>query len=285
MRPPDRPEPITSALLREWLPEHEDDGTVLVVGGSRRVPGAVLLSGIAALRTGAGTLQLATADRHASGLGLAVPEAMVVGLPETASGAVSREAADVLGDLVGDAASLVVGPGLVDADETAALLERLLPAARGPVVLDAFALGALGTHPELGDPVRGRMVLTPNTVEARYLLGTDDVDDHVKTAVAIADRHDAVVNLMGVVAAPDGRVWQDATGHVGLGTSGSGDVLAGLVGGLLARDDDLARATCWAGHVHAMAGQRLVPRTGLTGMLARELLDEVPQVLVELRSR
>lgn len=278
------PEPVTSALLREWLPETEERGTVLVVGGSRRVPGAVLLAGIAALRTGAETLQLAIAERHASALGLAVPEALVVGLPETGAGAVSREAADVLADLVGDAASVVVGPGLVDADETAALLERLLPLTRGPVVLDAFALGALGTHPSLGDPVRGRMVLTPNTVEAGYLLGSE-VPDHVEAAREIAAKHDAVVNLMGVVAAPDGRVWRDSTGHVGLSTSGSGDVLAGLVGGLLARDDDLARATCWAGHVHAMAGQRLVPRTGLTGMLARELLDEVPQVLVELRSR
>lgn len=281
-----QPEPVTSALLRDWLPEHEERGTVLVVGGSRRVPGAVLLSGIAALRTGAGTLQMATAERHASGLGLAVPEALVVGLPEAESGAVSRDAADVLADLVPQAQSLVIGPGLTDADETAALLERLLPmvAPESSVVLDAFALGALGTHPSLGDPVRGRLVLTPNDVEAGYLLDAE-VDDHVSAAAEIAAKHDAVVNLMGVVAAPDGRVWQDSTGHIGLSTSGSGDVLAGLVGGLLARSPDLALAACWAGHVHAMAGQRLVPRTGLTGMLARELLDEVPQVLVELRTR
>ncbi|MFI9011784.1 NAD(P)H-hydrate dehydratase [Actinosynnema sp. NPDC053489] len=284
MPPRARPEPVTSALLREWPTGDDDGGTVLIVGGSRRVPGAVLLSGIAALRTGAVTLQLAVADRHASGLGLAVPEALVVGLPETASGAVSREAVDELGDLVGDAAVLVVGPGLTDPDETAALLERLLPLSRGPVVLDAFALGALGTHPSLGDPVRGRLVLTPNVTEAGFLLGAE-VGDHVDAAVGIAEKHDAVVNLMGVTAAPDGRVWQDGTGHVGLSTSGSGDVLAGLVGGMAARHDDLARATCSAGHVHAVAGQRLVPRTGLTGMLARELLDEVPRVLVELRSR
>lgn len=284
MPPRVQPEPITSALLREWSSEGADSGTVLVVGGDRRVPGAVLLSGIAALRTGAVTLQMAVAERHASGLGLAVPEAMVVGLPETEAGAVSRTAVDVLGDLVGDAASLVVGPGLTDPDETTALLERLLPATKGPVVLDAFALGALGTHPSLGDPVRGRLVLTPNVVEAGFLLGAE-VDDHVDAALAIAEKHDAVVNLMGVVAAPDGRVWLDGTGHAGLSTSGSGDVLAGLVGGMLVGDPDLARATCWAGHVHAMAGQRLVPRTGLTGMLARELLDEVPRVLVELRSR
>ncbi|HEX6345160.1 NAD(P)H-hydrate dehydratase [Umezawaea sp.] len=281
------PTPITSALLREWTLPSDGSGTVLVVGGARRAPGAVLLSGIAALRTGAVTLQLAVAERHASGLGLAVPEALTVGLPETGNGAVSRDAADVLADLVPDADAVVVGPGLTDADETGALLDRLLPLVPShvPVVLDAFALGAVGNHPDLAAPVHGRLVLTPNTVEAAYLLGRPDtpVEDHVDAAVEIAERHRAVVSLMGVVAEPGGRVWRDGTGHVGLATSGSGDVLAGLVGGLLACAVDPVQATCWAGHAHAMAGQRLVPRTGLTGMLARELLDEVPLVLVELR--
>jgi ADP-dependent NAD(P)H-hydrate dehydratase len=282
------PTPITSALLRDWKPTNTAGEAVLVVGGARRSPGAVLLSGIAALRTGAVKLQLAVVDRHSSGLGLAVPESAVVGLPETESGAVSREAADVLADLLPDLRALVVGPGLSDVDETGALLERLLPlvAADCPVVLDAFALGAVANHPELAKPVHGRLVLTPNTTEAGYLLGRPDdpVDDFVGAAVEIAERHQAVVNLMGVVAEPGGRVWQDSTGHVGLSTSGSGDVLAGLVGGLLACGADPAQAASWAGHVHAMAGQRLVPRTGLTGMLARELLDEVPLVLVELRA-
>jgi ADP-dependent NAD(P)H-hydrate dehydratase len=282
------PTPITSALLREWMPPGPGTGTVLVVGGARRSPGAVLLSGIAALRTGAVTLQLAVAERHASALGVAVPEALVVGLPETGNGAVSSGAADVLADLAPDARAVVVGPGLSDADETGALLERLLPLLDEDtrVVLDAFALGAVGNHPELAKPVHGRLVLTPNTVEAAYLLGHPGapVDDHVDAAVEIAERHQAVVSLMGVVAEPGGRVWRDATGHVGLSTSGSGDVLAGLVGGLLASSADPVQATCWAGHAHAMAGQRLVPRTGLTGMLARELLDEVPHVLVELRA-
>ncbi len=282
------PTPITSALLRDWTFPPTDAGTVLVVGGARRSPGAVLLSGIAALRAGAVTLQLALVERHASALGLAVPEALVVELPETPSGTVSRDAADVLADLLPQVRALVVGPGLSDGDETGALLERLLPLV-GPdtsVVLDAFALGAVGLHPELAEPVHGRLVLTPNSTEAGYLLGhpDDPVEDFVGAAAEIADRHRAVVNLMGVVADSEGRVWQDGTGHVGLSTSGSGDVLAGLVGGLLACSADPAQAACWAGHVHAMAGQRLVPRTGLTGMLARELLDELPIVLAELRS-
>ncbi|WP_199443884.1 NAD(P)H-hydrate dehydratase [Umezawaea beigongshangensis] len=289
MRAHDRPDPtpVTPALLREWRYESAPSGTVLVVGGARQVPGAVLLSGIGALRAGANTLQLAVVERHASALGLAVPEAMVLGLPETESGAVSAEALDVLADVLPDARSVVIGPGLTEVDETAALLERLLPeiGRETSVVLDAFALGAVSAHPELAKPVAGRIVLTPNTTEAAFLLNRpgEPVDDLVGAALEIAERYGAAVNLMGVVAAPDGRTWRDGTGHPGLGTSGSGDVLAGLTGGFLASSPDLAQAACWAGHAHAMAGQRLIPRTGMRGILARELLDEVPGVLVELQ--
>jgi hydroxyethylthiazole kinase-like uncharacterized protein yjeF len=278
---------VTSALLREWRYEPVPGGTVLVVGGARQVPGAVLLSGIGALRAGANTLQLAVVERHASALGLAVPEAMVLGLPETESGAVSADAVDALADALPGARAVVIGPGLSEVDETAALLERLLPeiGEETSVVLDAFALGAVSTRPELVKPVAGRTVLTPDAKEAAFLLNRpgEPVDDFVEAALEIAERYGAVVNLMGVVATPDGRTWCDGAGHPGLGTSGSGDVLAGLTGGFLASSPDLAQAACWAGHVHAMAGQRLVPRTGMRGILARELLEEVPGVLVELQ--
>jgi ADP-dependent NAD(P)H-hydrate dehydratase len=285
----DRPEPvtITPSMLREWKPDTVSRGTVLVIGGARQVPGAVQLSGIAALRAGAGTLQLALAETNASPTAVAVPEAMVIGLPENSEGAVSRDCVDVLRDLVAQAQSVVIGVGLTEVEETSAMLERLLPEVSedSTVVIDAYALGALSKNPDLAKPVHGRAVLTPNTEEAAFLLQRpgDPIDNHVSAAVEISNRYQAVVSLMGVVAEPGGAVWRDGTGHIGLDTSGSGDVLAGLVGGFLARSKNLARETCWASHVHAMAGQRLIPRTSMTGMLARELLEEVPQVIVELR--
>jgi NAD(P)H-hydrate repair Nnr-like enzyme with NAD(P)H-hydrate dehydratase domain len=151
-------------------------------------------------------------------------------------------------------------------------------------VLDAYALGALSRRPELAGQVAGRLVLTPNTTEAAFLLGQgkDDISDYGQAAVRIAERYRAVVTLMGAVADLDGSLWLDTSGHIGLGTSGSGDVLAGLAGGFLARGAEGAQAACWATHVHAVAGQRLIPRTGLTGMLARELVAEAPQVIAEL---
>ena len=106
------PEPISPALLRGRRIGTEDRGTVLVVGGARTVPGAPVLSGTAALRAGAGTLQLAVSERHAGALGVAVPESSVFGLPETESGAIGGDAVDRLADVLPGAGTVVVGPGL-----------------------------------------------------------------------------------------------------------------------------------------------------------------------------
>jgi ADP-dependent NAD(P)H-hydrate dehydratase len=277
---------ITPALLRDWalpVPSGGKDarGTVLVVGGSRFTPGAVLLAGVAALRAGAGVLQLATAESAAATLSIQVPEALVVGLPETRGGAVAGTPDARLTDLVGGANVVAVGPGLNDIEETRRLLHLVLDAA-GPetaLVLDAYALGALTHEPDLlvgsGRPV----VLTPNLTEARHLLDRDLGDDVDAEAAELARRYDAVVSLYGHIASPDGQSWREESGDAGLGTSGSGDVRSGLLAGLLSRGAEPAQAACWAAFAHAVSGQRLVPRFGRIGFLARELLDEIPHTL------
>jgi hydroxyethylthiazole kinase-like uncharacterized protein yjeF len=251
---------ITPALLRGWPVRNDRRETVLVVGGARTVPGAVVLTGTAALRAGAGTLQVAASERHSTVIGVAVPESAVIGLPESTSGAVSRKAAGVLAGALPGASAVVIGPGLTDADETLALLERLLPQVGGDanVVLDAYALGALSRRPELAGGVAGRLALTPNTTEAAFLLGQerDEISDYAQAAVKIAGRYQAVVTLMGAIADPDGRVWVDESGHVGLATSGSGDVLAGLVGGFLARGAEVPQASCGTAADPAHRGHR-----------------------------
>jgi ADP-dependent NAD(P)H-hydrate dehydratase len=118
-------------------------------------------------------------------------------------------------------------------------------------------------------------VLTPNGTEAAHLLGHDPGDDLAAAARSLAERYSAVVSLRSHIAAPDGRCWREESGHVGLGTSGSGDVLAGIIAGLLGRGADAAQAACWGAYIHAVSGQRLIPRFGRTGFLARELVDEV----------
>ncbi|WP_328459860.1 NAD(P)H-hydrate dehydratase [Actinoplanes sp. NBC_00393] len=265
---------VTPALLREWaLPDpqgsKEARGTVLVVGGARCTPGAVLLAGVAALRAGAGRLQLAVAAESAVPLSIAVPEAKVVGL--TSDG----DTPDEVLRLAEDADVIALGPGLDDIDHTTRLMKAVLGAA-GPetaVVLDAYALGALSKDPGLLR--QPRAVLTPNLAEAGHLLGRAPGDDLAAAARELAERHRAVVSLYGHIADPGGGAWREESGDAGLGTSGSGDVRAGIVAGLLGRGADPAQAACWAAYVHAMSGRRLAPGYGRTGFLARELVDEV----------
>ena len=279
---PSDPHVITPQLLREWpLPQPEGDkddrGTVLVVGGSRFTPGAVLLAGTAALRAGAGRLQLATTDDNAQALSIAVPEAKVVGLPSTESGSVDADEPEHVLELASHADVVAIGPGLDDAEQTATLLRHVVDAMAGDarLVVDAYALGALGANPDLLGDHASRTVLTPNIGEAGRLLGREPGDDLDAEAAAVAERFGAVVSLYGHVGEPGGGAWRDENADVGLGTSGSGDVLAGIMAGLLARGASPAQAACWGTYVHAMAGQRLVTRMGRTGYLARELVDEV----------
>lgn len=291
MRPSLPAEQLTPALLARWpLPLDEDDdkyarGTVLVVGGSLRTPGAVMLSGLATLRVGAGRLQLATVEDHAPALGVGVPEALVEGLRSLTSGAIDPAGIDVLAPLVGGADAVLFGPGLEDPDATAALFRGLLPHL-GPdaiLVIDALGLVCLtdlvDATPDAVAKLRDRLVISPNLDEARTMLQADPETDESALAPALAERFGAVASVHGTIAAPDGRRWHNGRGGAGLGTSGSGDVLAGLAAGAAARTHDAAQAACWASYLHTAAGERLAGRIGEVGFLARELLDEVPVAL------
>jgi hydroxyethylthiazole kinase-like uncharacterized protein yjeF len=265
---------VTTQLLRSWAPTEPDDGgdkhsrgTVAVVGGGTSTPGAVLLAGLAALRVGAGRLQVVTVDTTSVALAVALPEAMVSGLPADASGSLDPRATDRLVDTLGGAGTVVVGPGL-SGDGVPRLLQGLLP--------------RLGELPELLDPLATRTVLTPNSGELAALLDGEQLEERA-ACTAVVKRYGAVVSGRGWVVSPDGRTWREEAGGIGLGTSGSGDVLAGLVGGMLARGAEPAQAAVWGQYLHAAAGDRLAAELGRMGFLARELLDEVPRVLTTLR--
>ncbi|MHA3704696.1 NAD(P)H-hydrate dehydratase [Jatrophihabitans sp. YIM 134969] len=270
-------EVVSPAVLRGWpLPggggSKHARGHVVVVGGSAATPGAALLAGLAALRMGAGVLALAVPEAVAIPLAVALPEAMVQPL-----GAATPE-------LVGDATAVLIGPGFDAPGSTRTALETVLPHVpdTARLVLDAFALGVLPDVARLIEPFAGRLVLTPNDSEAARLLDVDDAPDDA--AVRLAERYGAAVSHSGTIASPDGTVRAVDTGHAGLGTSGSGDVLAGAVVGVAARGAEPDQAACWATYAHAAAGDRLAARVGRLGFLARELLDELPVILTELES-
>ena len=242
-----------------------------------RPPGAVMLAGTAALRMGAGRLALAVDAAVAPHVAVAIPESGVSGLEDEER--MSQEA--------GGADAVLVGPGLDDADVAGELLERLARFVddNTPVVVDAYAATVL---PDVSAQCRatlaGRLLATPNTSELARLVGADDLaDDEIAAAAeSVRETYDATVAAVGWVVANNG-VWRSTTGDTGLGTSGSGDVLAGAITGLLARGADHAQALAWGVHSHAAAGDVLAARLGRVGYLASELVDELPLVLGSLR--
>lgn len=277
-------EVVTELRLRDWaLPgagtTKNSRGRVLVAGGSPSTPGAVMLAGLAALRVGAGVLGLAVAESVAGPVAAAVPEASVTGLPQLDGG----QDGGALAGAVSGVTAVLVGPGIDDSQAAETLVRQTIDAVDSStsLVLDAFALGVLPTLDGV-DRIAGRCVLTPNPNEAARLLEVDEADDDdQQVAGEIAKRYGAVVSYQSTVASPEGRLWTVPTGHAGLGTSGSGDVLAGAVAGLLARGADLAQAACWATFLHGSAGDRLASRVGRLGFLARELVAELPLVIVQ----
>ena len=287
---PGAPREVTPALLRSWaLPDAGSSkygrGQVLIVGGAASTPGAVQLAGLAALRVGAGHLSLAVASSAAVPLAVATPEAGVYGLPQDDRGSVLGGDLDVIADDLGSADVVTIGVGLDEPEETALLIRTAIPLLGEEtwLVLDAFALGVLPglLDGDALDPVRGRLVLTPNGQEAAQLLGREVGDEDADIA-EIARRYGALVTCYSTVADSEGRIWKVSAGNGGLATSGSGDVLVGAVSGLLGRTGRADQATCWGTYVHAAAGDRLAARIGTVGFLARELLGELPVVMSEL---
>jgi ADP-dependent NAD(P)H-hydrate dehydratase len=262
-------------LLQGWPLTTDVDGDkfsrggVLVIGGAPATPGAIILAARAALRMGAGRVQIATAAEVTTSVAAVVPEAKVI---PTGPGAAARR---VLGEHVEAADCVLVGPGASAGDELHDHLQMAL--STGPdtvVVVDAAALGVLPRRRAVAGP---HLVLTPNRQELDDLLdaGARDPDDLPRRVAAAADALGAVVTSFSTVAAGDGRSWIMTAGHSGLGTSGSGDVLAGLVAGVGARTGDPAQAACWGTLVHALAGERLGAERSPFGFLAHELLEVI----------
>lgn len=282
---------ITPQLLARWpLPAHSVDadkearGRILIIGGDARVPGGALLAANAALRVGAGKLQLAVAAPVAAALGVAVPEALVEALPITTSGAPDPTRLDRLEELCRGAVAIVVGPGLVEPEAAAALVKRLVAwVGDSALIVDAAALA--GVDEDLGRRLAGRLIVTPNVTEAAQLLDWDETriaDEPDTAAHTIATRFGAVVALKGRetrITDPEGQLYANRAGNVGLAVSGSGDVLVGIVGGLIARGAALLPAAAWGVHLHALAADELAQAVGPLGYLPRELPARLPALL------
>jgi hydroxyethylthiazole kinase-like uncharacterized protein yjeF len=285
---------VDEDLLRGWsLPEigssKDARGTILVVGGSTGVPGAMYLAGEAALRAGAGKLQVATTDSVARQLAVALPEALVQRADEAESGDIAASAADDVVALADSAQAVLLGPGMMTPEDAQALLARVLPHLdEQRVVVDALGSAAVTADRACLRHLRTTAVLTLNPSEISIVLGLDEQDvrdEPQQAAVKLADEAAAVVLCGGsqkLIASPEGKVWRVETGGPGLGISGSGDVQAGIVAGLLARGAEPDQAAVWGAWLHGRCGDQLAERIGPVGFLARELPRCIPGLLEEL---
>lgn len=239
----------------------------------------------AALRAGAGKVQIATVESAALALGIAMPEVAVFGLGETAKGDIALRGAREITDLVSRCDAVVAGPAMADAKAAGRLVDILLAADQACLVLDASALMRLGDRAEAMRSRKSRAVLTPHIGEMAALLGrnADTIErDRAGAVREAAEQFNAVCVIKGsttLIADPGGALFAYAGGGVGLATGGSGDVMAGIVAGLCARGTPPLAATLWAVWLHGEAGRRCAEQLGPIGFLARELLAHVPGLM------
>jgi hydroxyethylthiazole kinase-like uncharacterized protein yjeF len=270
--------------------DKEERGRVLVVGGATEMPGAVILAATAALRAGAGKLQIATCRSIAQSVAVAVPEARVFALPETRAGAIAVSAAGEISKRAGRVDAVLIGPGMIDEDSVARLVQKVLPqTGKATVVLDAAALSCFTESAQCLHGLECKAVLTPHAGEMAMMLGISKSAvtlDPLATAREAARSLHAVVALKGaethIAAHNVSKSYCNRTGNVGLATSGSGDTLSGIITGLAARGATPLQAPVWGVYVHARAGDVLLKRMGRLGYLARELLAEVPALMSKL---
>lgn len=282
---------LASAPLPRLSPrsDKEERGAVLVVAGGAGVPGAPVLTGRAALRAGAGKLQVVATRRLLGPLGAVLPEAAMLCVPETRSLEIAMPSRPRLAALSAQAGSVVIGPGMAPRKTPRRFARGLMEAWPFlPVVVDAAAM-PLPSEAELFSRLaNGRAVLTPHAGEmARLLdLSRDAVlADPLAMAREAASRLQSVVVMKGAVtfvATPSGLAWRHPGGVAGLATSGSGDVLAGLIAGFMARGASPLQAAQWGVYIHAAAGERLASNLGPLGFIASELSDQVPGLLDEV---
>jgi hydroxyethylthiazole kinase-like uncharacterized protein yjeF len=277
-----RPTALTWAELQKYpLPglQAEDKdarGRILVVAGCTEVPGAPLLCSLAGMRAGAGKLKIVTSAGAAEALGVSMPEARTVRVAEARDGGIARSAIDGIRELAKDVDAVVAGPGLAPGKANWRLVAALCDAGTS-LVLDAELLRVL---PDCGKLVAASPdpILLPHAGELAALIGRSEGQvekDPLAAGRDCARRYHAVTLVKGRsshIVLPDGTAWLYSGGSPGLAVSGSGDVLAGIVGGLRARGADALSALLWGVWLHGEAG-------GHVGFLARELPGEIPALL------
>ncbi len=265
-------------------------GHLLVLAGAPGTPGAAALCSAAGLRGGAGLVTLASDPHTASCVHASFVEVMTTLLPEASAPEVERT--EALKHILLGKRALVAGPGMGVSTQAQEMLRSVLLHSPLPMVLDADALNLLCAHTDLLELLPPqRCVLTPHPGEMARLLGMDVAQvqgRRLELAREFAIRHRSVVVLKGartVIASPDGRLYINSSGNVGMATAGSGDVLSGLIGALLCQGLSPLRSAVLGVFVHGLAGDLVAGSQGEAGMMAGDLLSQLPAARLKLSTR
>ncbi len=258
-----------------------DFGRVLLIGGSRGMPGSISLSGMATLRSGAGLVTLAVPDSCHTIVAGFEPSYMTAVLPSDAHGLLDESALPLLRDLISRATVVAIGPGLGRSSAVSDLVITLYRETTVPMVVDADGLNALSTDHHVLEQHAGPRVLTPHPGEFARLVGEHEPPiDRVSSANALAARASVIVVLKGhgTVIADGRRHAINPTGNPGMATGGTGDVLTGIVAGLLAQGLEPFDAAQLGVYVHGLAGDLAAEALGQNSLIAHDLIDYLPNV-------
>lgn len=256
-------------------------GKVLVVAGKKNMAGAAFLSGKAAYLTGAGLVKVLTAEENRVILQQLLPEAILGTFQEPDIVKMLKEALDW-------ASVVAAGPGIGTGKNAESLVKCILKHAKVPVVLDADGLNIVSEHLEWLRECKVPVIVTPHLGEMGRL--THQKVDTIKkrllqTAKEFATKYQVVCVLKDartVTALPDGRAWINTSGNNGMATAGSGDVLTGIIAGLLAQGMEPGAAAAMGASLHGLAGDRQAKKQGVYGLMAQDILSGIPQVLKEI---
>jgi NAD(P)H-hydrate epimerase len=259
-------------------------GHVLVIGGSVGKAGAAAMAGISALRGGTGLVSVATPQSVLPTVAGFFPELMTEPLPETEAGTISASAQERIDALAKGKSVLAIGPGISRFPQTAGLVRALVRKCQVPMVVDADGLNAFEDHAEELNGKDRVLVITPHPGEMARLAGITVPAvqaDRLGLARKFAREHELIVVLKGhrtLVVRPDGETWVNTTGNPGMSTGGTGDILTGMVAGMMAQHPkDVLFAVLAAVHLHGLAGDVMVESLGEHSLVATDLLRGLPE--------
>jgi len=293
---PEEKQLITSRLVRDWLPERDPDGHkntfghLLVLGGSEGMTGSVTLAATSALRTGAGLVTIGIPRSISTIIEAKTLEVMTKPLAETEEHTISTEALTNLLSMSKKIKAVVIGPGLSTNANTKDLVLSYLSHLEIPAVVDADGLKAIAGEADFVASLKAPLVLTPHPGEMATLmdLTTAQVQaERLNVALACARKYHAYTVLKGsrtIIAAPEGQVYLNVRGNSGMATAGSGDVLAGAIGGLLAQGLNPLEACVCGVYLHSLAGDIAAQDLGENSLLAGDLISYFPQAFSSIYS-